>query len=240
VLVGLTVPAPALAGPPFVTDDPEPVELHKWEINLALTGTAAGGGGVAALPGVDANYGLAPELQLQFQPQLSVAWGASGTEIGVGDIELGLKYRFVREDKQGWRPMVAVFPSVTLPTGNPQRGLGSGNGQAFLPVWVEKNIGKWTLDGGAGYRIDPGADNRNAWFVGGLLLYQLTEKLQLGGELFRQGAELRGGKTAAGFNLGGSLVLTEEYNVLFSAGTGVANQIATDRFSGYLALQVAF
>lgn len=237
----LVLPAgSAQAGPPFVTDDPEPLDLHKWEINAALTGIAAGSGGTAALPLIDANYGLAPNLQLQFQPQLAVSWGASGTEIGYGDSEIGLKYRFIQEDKQGWLPMVGIFPDITFPTGNPRRGLGTGNKAAFLPVWVEKNIDKWTLDGGAGYHIDQGANNRNAWFVGGLLLYQVTDKLQLGGELFHQGAELRDTKAEAGFNLGGSLVLTEGYNLLFSAGTGVANQRATDRFSGYLALQVTF
>ena len=28
----LAVPTVAWAGPPFVTDDPEPTDLHKWEI----------------------------------------------------------------------------------------------------------------------------------------------------------------------------------------------------------------
>lgn len=33
--------AMAHAGPPFVTDDPEPVELQRWEINTADTGRGA-------------------------------------------------------------------------------------------------------------------------------------------------------------------------------------------------------
>ena len=34
-LGALTLPDLALAGPPFVTDDPEPVPLHSWELYLA-------------------------------------------------------------------------------------------------------------------------------------------------------------------------------------------------------------
>jgi hypothetical protein len=35
----LAAPTPGMAGPPFVTDDPEPVEYGHWEINNAVVGT---------------------------------------------------------------------------------------------------------------------------------------------------------------------------------------------------------
>jgi hypothetical protein len=41
----------------------------------------------------------------------------------------------------------------------------------FLPVWVDKTFGKWIVDGGVGYSINPGAQRRNSWFAGALLLY---------------------------------------------------------------------
>src|SRR6185437_11945570 len=46
------------AGPPFVTDDPEPVDLGHWEINDALTATWRRGETSAGLP-IDVNYGAA-------------------------------------------------------------------------------------------------------------------------------------------------------------------------------------
>ena len=231
---------PALAGPPFVTDDPVPVEYQHWEVNIALTGTLEGAGGVASLPSIDANYGLLPGVQFHIQPQLAAVWTAGITQAGFGDTQVGAKVRLLDEDKRGWTPMVSIYPIFTAPTGNTQRGLGFGVGQTFLPVWVSKTIGKWVIDGGAGYGINPGARGRNAWFLGGLLLYQITDALALGGEAFMQTAQQRDGRNAPGFNLGGSYDFNNTYHLLFSAGRGLANQAATDRASAYLALQVTF
>lgn len=234
------LPTVALAGPPFVTDDPVPVDYQHWEINYALTGTLVRGGGTAGLPSVDANYGALPGLQLHLQPQVTAVWDSSGTRLGLGDTQFGAKIRLIDEDQQGWVPMVSIYPIVTAATGNARRGLGAGVDRAFLPVWIDKTFGKWVVDGGVGYLIDPGAEGRNAWFVGGLLLYQLTDGLQLGGEVFLQTAQISGMKNAPGFNLGGSYDLSSTYHLLFSAGQGLANQSTTNRFSIYLALQVTF
>jgi hypothetical protein len=38
-VLALLSAAPALAGPPFVTDDPEPVDYQHFEINTAMQGT---------------------------------------------------------------------------------------------------------------------------------------------------------------------------------------------------------
>jgi hypothetical protein len=144
------------------------------------------------------------------------------------------------EDKNGWLPMVSIYPIFTAPTGDASRGLGDGSGRMFLPVWVDKSFGKWIVDGGVGITIGHGSGGRNAGFVGGLLLYQVTDALQLGGEVFLQTAEVRGAPDAPGFNLGGSYDLSRTYHLLFSAGRGLAHQAATNQFSYYLALQVTF
>jgi len=38
--------------------------------------------------------------------------------------------------------------------------------QAFLPVWMQKDVGDWTVYGGGGYWINPGAGQKNWWFTG--------------------------------------------------------------------------
>ncbi|MBU6296994.1 MAG: hypothetical protein KGJ79_03460 [Alphaproteobacteria bacterium] len=47
----LIVP-PAFAGPPFITDDPEPVDLHHWEVYAFSAATQVKGdfGGTLAAP----------------------------------------------------------------------------------------------------------------------------------------------------------------------------------------------
>jgi hypothetical protein len=239
-LAALAWPAAALAGPPFATDDPVPVDYQGWEINNALTGTLVRGGGTAALPSIDANYGAFPGVQIHVQPQITAAWTASGTQAGIGDTQLGAKIRLLDDDKGGWVPMVSIFPIWTAPTGDAGRGLGEGSGRLFLPVWADKSFGKWIVDGGGGYSIGHGSGGRNAWFVGGLLLYQVTDALQLGGEVFLQTAQVRGAKNAPGFNLGGSYDINRTYHLLFSAGQGLANQATTNLFAYYIALQITF
>ena len=75
----LMLALPAQAGPPVATDDPEPPELSRWEINSALAGTPVHGGGDAALPVVDANYGAAPGFQHHIQPPMRYVHSAEGT-----------------------------------------------------------------------------------------------------------------------------------------------------------------
>jgi len=230
----------AEAGPPFVTDDPEPPEPGQWEVISTVTGTLARGGGDASLPLIDANYGAAPGLQLHIQPQMAYVHAPGETHYGFGDLEIGAKYRFIDEDENGWVPAVAFYPLFEIPTGDKERGLGGGVGRTFLPIWAQKTIGKWTVYGGGGYGINPGADGKDAWLVGAVALYQFTEKLQFGGELYLQTAEAPGDRDAPGFNLGGSYELAEDLNLLFSAGCGLANASENNRFSGYLGLQVIY
>ena len=231
---------PAYAGPPFVTDDPEPPEYGKWEVNSALAGTLVHGGGDAALPVIDANYGALPDPQLHIQPQMTYVHSSGGTHFGFGDLEIGAKYRFIEEDENGWVPAVAFYPLFEIPTGDKRRELGAGVGRTFLPIWAQKTIGKWTVYGGGGYGINPGADGKNAWLAGVVALYQFTEKLQFGGEVYLQTAEAPADKDAPGFNLGGSYGLADDLNLLFSAGCGLANASENNRFSGYLGLQVIY
>lgn len=135
----LSVGTMAHAGPPFLTDDPEPVELRHTEINLALQATRAASGWSGTM-GADVNYGCAKETQCHFAVPgaYSHAPGAA-LQTGLGDIELGVKYRFLNDEDSGF--MAAVYPTLYLPTGNASRGLGNGHAQLLLPVWVQKTSG---------------------------------------------------------------------------------------------------
>jgi hypothetical protein len=240
LFAAFAISGPAIAGPPFVTDDPEPAEYGRWEVNYALTGTLVQDGGSASLPLIDANYGLLPDLQFHIQPQSDYVRSETGAHFGLGDTEIGVKYRFIEENEHGLTPMVSVYPLFEIPTGDQKLGLGDGVVRTFLPIWVQKTFGKWTTYGGGGIWLNPGPTGKNAWFLGGVALYQVTDDLQLGGEAFLQTAEAPGEKNSPGFNLGGSYALTQDYHLLFSVGQGLANQSTTNRFSIYLALQFIY
>lgn len=233
--------ARAVAGPPFRTDDPEPVKLGHWEVYGFSTGTHTRSDTGGVLPGLEVNYGAAPNLQLHLVAPLAYdrAQG-SNTKFGYGDTELGVKYRFVQEDQNGWMPQIGVFPLVEAPTGDAQRGLGTGHAHEFFPLWLQKSFGKWLTYGGGGYWNNPGAGNKNYWFFGWLLQRQVTDQLALGGEIFNQTATMVGDHDSTGFNLGGVYDFNDDFHLLFSAGRGLTHAATSNEFSYYIAFQWTF
>jgi hypothetical protein len=237
-ILGLSV-LPCHAGPPYRTDDPEPVALDRLEINTAFAGTSVRGDFFGALPTVDLNYGAMDDVQLH----MNLAWSldkSTGHRFGggLGDTELGVKYRIIDEVNGDWTPMVSLYPSIDFPTANESRRLGAGNTRAFLPVWIQKSIGDWTSYGGGGYWINKGELNRNYWFAGWLIQNRLTEKMTIGAEIFAQSSPQLGVPGSKGFNLGGSIDLTDDDHLLFSVGKGLTNAATTNRVSFYLGYQL--
>lgn len=229
--------ATAWAGPPFLTDDPEPVEYQKWEVNYALTGTRARAETTAYLPQIDANYGVLPGVQLHLMPQISYLATTRMREYGLGNTELGIKYRLTPESDPPEDWMVGVYPLYELSSGNALRFQGTGASSTYLPLWVQTKRGNWTVYGGGGYWINPGATRKNAWATGWVTLYQFTPKLQLGGEVFAQTASGVHDSSFTGFNLGGNYLLGADYSLLFSAGQGLTQVTSTNQGSYYLGVQ---
>jgi hypothetical protein len=243
--------SPVLAGPPFLTDDPEPVDYGHWEIDSFSMGTIVHGDAAGALPGVEINYGVLPGVQLHVKASIGFnSQDFTGTEFGYGDSEIGVKYRFINPGDDDWWPQVAIYPAVDAPTGSVVHGLGTGATHAFLPLWMQKNFGKWSTYGGGGYWINPGPGNRNYWFLGWQVQRQVTSNLTLGGELFHQTASTTGEpgsvgfplgtQVTTGFNLGGTYDFSDNYHLLFSAGRGIQNADTSNRFAYYLGFQWTF
>lgn len=227
----------AWAGPPFVTDDPEPVDHRHWEINSAITGTWGGGATSAGIPSVDINYGAVPNVQLHAQPRFSYEKAGEDAHTGLDDTEIGVKYRFFNMESRGSTLMAGVYPMYQVPTGRTALGPDRGKHQLFLPLWIQRDTEKWTMYGGWGYRINPGEGNKDSVFTGATALYNVCDGVQLGGELFHETPGTVDGSSLRGFNLGGMLRLSESYNLLLSAGRRFAD-ISQSAF--YIALQAHY
>jgi hypothetical protein len=133
-----------------------------------------------------------------------------------------------------------VYPLLEIPTGDADRGFGNSHVRAFLPVWVQKDLGRWKTYGGGGRWINPGAGNHDYWFFGWVVQRQVTDQIALGAELFHQTSDTDGGKETSGFNVGGSYDLSAHYHLLCSAGRGWQNAAQTNEFSYYFAIQWTF
>jgi hypothetical protein len=234
LLVVLLAPAKGHAGPPYVTDDPEPVHPGHWELYLAsqhsISRTATSG----TAPHVEVNYGALPGLQLHVIAPLAYAHPKGGpTSYGMGDIELGAKFRFI--DENPWLPMVGSFPMVELPVGAESKGLGTGHLHVFIPLWLQKSVGPWTTYGGGGYWRNPGQGNQDFWYIGWLMQRRLGQRAALGTEVFYTTPDQVGGEANLRFNVGLVLDFSEHHHGLVSAGRGV---VGDSLFQGYAAYQL--
>ncbi|MDR3689696.1 MAG: hypothetical protein P4L46_09990 [Fimbriimonas sp.] len=231
-----TVPAWGTPGPPFITDDPEPVEFQHYEVYIASITSRFFGQSTGTLPHLEVNYGGAPNVQFHIIAPMAYAT-ASGQPFnyGYGDTEVGIKYRFVQENDH--RPMVGIFPLVEVPTGNRSKGLSTGQTAFFLPVWLQKSYGNWTAYGGGGYWNNPGPGNLNYWFTGLTLQCQATKNLMIGGEFFHTTQQVVGESSITAFNIGGVYDFDEGHHLMMSIGTGLRGN---DNGTTYFAYQWTF
>jgi hypothetical protein len=232
---------PAFAGPPFRTDDPETVEEQHIEVRLFSTGTTTESGTLGTLPGLEMNYGAAPNLQLHATVPLDYTAPAEGrTGFAKGDLEFGAKYRLLKPGEEDWYPQIATFPLIEVPIGDQKLGFSTGHPQIFLPVWLQKDFDPWTLYGGGGYWINPGFANKNYGFAGVALWRKITPSWQVGVELFHQTSFAAHAPQNTGFNIGTIYGFSERWHLLSSIGTGVQHRNATNQISFYIALQTQF
>jgi hypothetical protein len=232
----LLLASPALAGPPYVTDDPEPTELGHFEIYAFATGSATRDGASGA-GGIDFNYGAAENLQLT--AVLPAAWDNSDvgpSAMNLGNIELAAKYKFLHQDDVGVD--IAFFPRVFLPAGSPQ--VGERHVSLLLPLWFGRSWGTWSTFGGGGCVLNRGGDAQDFCEVGWALTDQVSPKLQLGAEIYHQSADTRGGRASTGLGFGAIYDLTDNYHLLASAGPGLQNAEATGRYLWYAAFLFTF
>lgn len=237
--VFLLTSSPALAAPPYRTDDPEPTDYQHYEWYNHATGTHISDGAGGLAPAIELDYGILPQTQLSVVAPMAFSRNL-GTPLqwGYGDMQVGVKYRLIEQSRDDWTPSVAVFPTVQIATGDASRALGTGATRSLLPLWLQKDFGDWSITGGGGYWFNRGAGNRDFWFAGLLLQRKIADNLKIGAEIFHQSADTAEGKDSTGFNIGAIYDFSDRYHLVASAGRGFQNARATNAFSWYLGFEV--
>ena len=196
-------------------------------------------------PAVEFNWGVLPNVQLHFIIPMACNFpsnapdappaGLGPNAFGLGDIEIGAKFRLVQETKR--RPMIGIFPMFEVPSGDSTRGLGVGKGWAKLPLWLQKSFGPWTTYGGAGEEIVPQTGYKDFTYGGWLVQRDIGKRWTLGAEVFSHGAEgLAAPQTGSATMLdaGGYYYFRNPgFQLLFCYGHSIAGQAEN---YGYLGL----
>ena len=220
----------AQAGPPFVTDDPEPPPPGGWEINVPFILERTAGNTEMNAPLFDFNYGL-PNVQLKLEFPVAIAQeDSSGTAAGAGDLLLGVKWRFLNNGRAQFQ--IGVYPQLLVPTGDRAQGLGESRPAYVLPLLVQKSWDTWTLYGNVGYWWQTAAETRNYVYAGVVLEREINERLKLGAELFGNSPKERGGRSEMAFNLGGTWKLSNNINLLFAGGRDIVGDTTAMAYVG--------
>jgi hypothetical protein len=234
LIVGLilSVSSTVYAGPPFITDDPEPVPFKHWEFYLSSIDFFQPKSKSGTLPHFETNYGVLPNVQLHLQLPLNYLTTGNSFDYGYGNTELGAKIRFLNLEKSKFQ--VGIFPIFEIPTIQ-NEPFNNNHIQNFLPVWFQKSWKKLVTYGGAGYCFNPGNDNRNWQFVGWETQYDFTDKLTLGGEVFYKTAAITDDTQGSfGYNFGGFVNFSEHFHLIFSAGQSITGEKGTMAYGGLL------
>jgi hypothetical protein len=224
---------PLRAEPPFLTFDAEPTPFHGQELYLSSTVDHGPDNTIVEAPSIEYNIGFAPGLQFHVLQAMTLFDPRDGqTAYGIGDTELGVKWRFL--DERGDLPEIAAYPLAEIPTGSAERGTGNGKAWYKLPIWLQKDWGPWTTYGGGGFVMNHARGERDYWFGGWALMRRLSRALTLGTEVFDQGAQAVSERGSTFVTLGGYWRVPDcDCQLLFDGGDSVAGE---HHVLGYLGL----
>lgn len=217
----------------FIMDTPIPTPYERVTLDFHSFLTHIKNGSTVNLPALMANMGVYPDVQ--FFSVIPVATLAApknhSTQYGYGDIRLGIKYRFVHETET--LPSIALYPKITLPSGNSKKGLGNGSWIGRFPVWLQKQYGNWRFTTGGGYYINQAKGERNYPFGGVLIQLQITTYFMLGNEFVAEGKINSNNGAKLISNFGGSYFFNPYSFLAFSAGHSIAGSKKFVAFLGY-------
>jgi hypothetical protein len=227
----------AQGGPPYYTTDPGTPGNKNWEINFGYMPFLFDGDSITHSPDVDINFGLGNRIQLTYED----AWLRSWTEgakakYGMGQDQLGVKWRFYDTGEKGMQ--FSVFPQLSInnPNHAVQRGITPAGASLLLPVEFTRKLGPVDLNLESGYDlVHLGPDG---WFTGLVVGREVTRRLELDAEFFSTGT-FHPSEFQPIIDIGGRYRLRRPLILLLMAGRGIRPASGDQAyFVGYFGVQV--
>jgi len=165
-------------------------------------------------------YGVVDTVDIVFSLPYQSVRIDDGTETqrenGFADSAIEAKWRFFEKNSFS----LAVKPGLTLPTGNENKGLGSGKPTYYLYLIASKELGLWSLHSNIAYiRNENKNDERNdIWHASLATTFEVIKNLKLVGDMGVESNPDRLSTTAAAYILGGFIYSPLEN---FDIGLGI-------------------
>jgi hypothetical protein len=232
----LTV-GPAFAGPPLRTDDTGTPGNKNWEINVGFTLDKRHTETTYQVPVLDLNYGVGNNIQLNY----SVPWlvrheQETGTKNGVGNSGVGVKWRFLDQERSGVN--MSLYPQLEFnnSTSSADRRLVDDGSNLLLPIQVSRKFGPVWINGELGYTLRE--HHEDEWLYGLSSGYEIREDLTLLGELHGNSTKNFNTNELL-FNIGTQWDFSKKFGLLASAGSTLFSNV-NDKLSLqlYLGLQM--
>ena len=250
--------APAYGAHPLTTDDSITQGKGKTQIEMSYQYESDNDDGIkseTSRPQIQITYGILDPLDVIVTvPYLFVRQSQGDITTnndGIGDITLALKWRFYGEKEKGLQ--FAIKPSVTLPTGNENIGLGNGQASSGIPFinnFDRLSYGitfltayereEWITCLNLGYQhnqyglqSDRDAYRQDIWLVGLNGQYEIVEKVWLVGEVVVQSNPNANASTPPAFINGGVIYeLTKQLDLDIGYRYGLNKPAADYAISG--------
>jgi hypothetical protein len=226
----------AQGGPPYYTNDPGTPGNKNWEINLAYMPFLYDSHSISHVPDVDINFGLGDRVQLTYESAwLRVDDAPGSAKYGLGQDQLGVKWRFLENEKSGLG--VSIFPqlSVNNPNHSAERGITPPGTSLLLPLEVAKKIGPLDVNGELGYNlVRAGPDG---WLAGLVVGHEMNKKLEVDAEFYSVGT-FHHSSDQETFDVGARYKIHPPFILLLMAGRSI--QPASNNqpyFVGYFGMQ---
>jgi hypothetical protein len=230
----LFVPAVSWAAHPLITDDAGTQGKGKVQLEVngqydsdketvgGVTVKSTGGQGGATL-----SYGVTENADLVLN--LPYVWGKATDdgvsvydEKGLSDVSFEVKWRFFEKDGMS----LGLKPGISFPTGNDEKGLGTGKTGYHLFLIGSKEAAPWAFHANLGYiRNENKADEeKNLWHASLATTYEVIKDLKL---VVNIGSERNPDKAAdndpAFLIVGGIYSLTENFDIDAGVKYGLAS-----------------
>lgn len=215
-------------GPPMLTDDARVADYKEWELNTSIN-TSYTDHLELSTPHIDLNYGILPNLQLKAEAPFVLTFDRENSAVpSIGEIIVGVKYRFLDEEK--YFISAATFPQYSI---NEHRGL-------FIPVFLEKTIGQFLFGTGIGYFF--GEQRQNRLDLGAIIGFKPTEDFDLMLEYMINQNFYTDPGTKGYLNIGFRQSISKHFSIMGSFGTQVVTPSGGQReyFISWLGLQTLF